>query len=179
MHDVANHDPYFVQTDDASGRVGLSTEQKLTCAMRMLAYRLPADLCDEFLDVAESTALEILSHFTRAISNVYHDQYLRRPTPTDLQRLLDVADKRGFPGMVGSLDCMHWQWKNCPTSWQGHFTGYKGKPTIILEAVASYDAWIGTPILDFQVPLMILMYLECLHYSMKYAQVRLLEFRTM
>ncbi|XP_062005687.1 uncharacterized protein LOC133722838 [Rosa rugosa] len=142
MHDVANHDPYFVQTDDASGRVGLSTEQKLTCAMRMLAYGLPADLCDEFLDVAESTALEILSHFTRAIWNVYHDHYLRRPTPADLQRLLNVAEKRGFPGMVGSLDCMHWQWKNCPSSWQGHFTGYKGKPTIILEAVASYDAWI-------------------------------------
>ncbi|XP_024163735.1 uncharacterized protein LOC112170623 [Rosa chinensis] len=105
MHDVANHDPYFVQTDDASGRVGLSTEQKLTCAMRTLAYGLPADLCDEFLDVVESTALEILSHFTRAIWNVYHDHYLCRPTPAYLQRLLDVADERGFPGMVGSLDC--------------------------------------------------------------------------
>ncbi|XP_024171900.1 uncharacterized protein LOC112177891 [Rosa chinensis] len=142
MYDVANHDPYFVQTDDASCRVGLSTEQKLTCAMRMLAYGLPADLSDEFLNVAESTALEILSHFTRVIFNVYHNHYLRRPTPADLQWLLDVADKRGFPGMVGSLDCMHWQWKNCPTAWQGHFTGYKRKPTIILEAVASYDAWI-------------------------------------
>ncbi|XP_040374565.1 uncharacterized protein LOC112198736 [Rosa chinensis] len=97
MHDVANHDPYFVQTDDASGRVGLSTEQKLTCAMRMLAYGLPADLCDEFLDVAESTALEILSHFTRAIWNVYHVHYLRQPTQADLQRLLNVAEKRGSP----------------------------------------------------------------------------------
>ncbi|XP_062028458.1 uncharacterized protein LOC133744351 [Rosa rugosa] len=105
MNDVANHDPYFVQTDDASGRVGLSTEQKLTCAMRMLTYWLPADLCDEFLDVAESTALEILKHFTRAIWNVYHKHYLRRPTTADLQRLLDVADKKGFSGMVGSLDC--------------------------------------------------------------------------
>ena len=142
MHDVANHDPYFVQTCDTSDRVGCSTEQKLTCAMRMLAYALPADLCDEFLDVAESTALEILKHFTRAIWNVYHKQYLRRPSKADLRRLLNVADKRGFPGMVGSLDCMHWRWKNCPTSWQGHFTGYKGKPTIILEAVASYDTWI-------------------------------------
>ncbi|XP_004301186.1 PREDICTED: uncharacterized protein LOC101297155 [Fragaria vesca subsp. vesca] len=110
--------------------------------MRMLAYGLPADLCDEFLDIAESTALEILSHFTRAIWKVYHKHYLRRPSKADLRWLLNVADKRGFPGMVGSLDCMHWQWKNCPTSWQGHFTGYKGKPTIILEAVASYDAWI-------------------------------------
>ncbi|XP_024178778.1 uncharacterized protein LOC112184771 [Rosa chinensis] len=83
MHNVANHDPYFVQTDDASGKVGLSTEQKLTCAMRILGYKLPTDLCDEFLDVAESTALEILLHFTRAIWNVYHKHYLRRPTPAD------------------------------------------------------------------------------------------------
>ena len=142
MHDVANHDPYFVQKLDASGRPGLSTEQKLTCAMRMLAYGLPADLCDEFLDIAESTALEILSHFTRAIWRVYHKHFLRTPSKADLRRLLNKADSRGFPGMVGSLDCMHWQWKNCPTSWQGHFTGYKGKPTIILEAVASYDTWI-------------------------------------
>lgn len=77
MHDVANYDPYFVQTRDASDRVSFSTEQKLTCAMRMLAYGLPGDLCDEFLDIAESTACEILNHFTRAIWNVYHKHYLR------------------------------------------------------------------------------------------------------
>nr|XP_011459722.1 PREDICTED: uncharacterized protein LOC105350064 [Fragaria vesca subsp. vesca] len=142
MHDVSNYDSYFVQKPNASGRNGFSIKQKLTCAMRMFAYGLPADLCDKFLDVAESTALKILSHFTRAIWKVYHKHYLRRPSKAGLRRLLNVADKRGFPGMVGSLDCMHWQWKNCPTSWQGHFTCYKGKPKIILEAVASYDTWI-------------------------------------
>ncbi|KAL9679905.1 hypothetical protein QQ045_017776 [Rhodiola kirilowii] len=35
---------------------------------------------------------------------------------------------------------MHW--KNCPTAWQGSYTGRKVRPTIILEAVASYDTWI-------------------------------------
>ncbi|XP_050378355.1 uncharacterized protein LOC126795587 [Argentina anserina] len=142
MHGVANHNPYFVQMHDASGSVGFSTEQKLTCAMRILAYSLPEDLCDEFLDVAESSAMEILQHFTRAILNAYHKHYLRRPSPTNLRRLLRHADKRGFSVMVGSLDCMHWSWKNCPTSWQGHFTCHKRKQTIILEAVASYDTWI-------------------------------------
>ncbi|KAL6134201.1 hypothetical protein ACLB2K_066434 [Fragaria x ananassa] len=105
MHDVANHDSYFVQKPNASGRLGLSTEQKLACTMRMLAYGLPADLCDEFLNIAESIALEILSHFTRAIWKVYHKHYLCRPSKVDLRWLLNVANKRWFPGMVESLDC--------------------------------------------------------------------------
>ena len=142
MRDVVNHDPFFIQRPNACGQIGFSTEQKLTCAMRILAYDIPADMCDEFLDIDESTTLDILKRFTRAIWAVYHQEYLRRPTRADLVRLLNVADNRGFPGMVGSLDCMHWQWKNYPTSCQGHYTGYKGKPTIVLEAVASYDTWI-------------------------------------
>ena len=44
--------------------------------------------------------------------------------------------------MIGSLDCMHWTWKNCPTAYSGQYTGKEKEPTIILEAVASYDTWI-------------------------------------
>ncbi|XP_048611876.1 uncharacterized protein LOC111211738 [Brassica napus] len=46
-------------------------------------------------------------------------EYLQSPTAEDLQRLLDVGEVRGFPGMIGSIDCMHWEWKNCPTAWKG------------------------------------------------------------
>uniref|UniRef100_A0A0D3AD44 Uncharacterized protein n=1 Tax=Brassica oleracea var. oleracea TaxID=109376 RepID=A0A0D3AD44_BRAOL len=47
-------------------------------------------------------------------------EYLRRHTPEDLQRLLDIREVRGFPEMIGSIDCMHWEWKNCPHSWKEH-----------------------------------------------------------
>ena len=37
---------------------------------------------------------------------------------------------------------MHWKWKNCPTAWKGQYSRGSGKPTIVLEAIASYDLWI-------------------------------------
>ena len=83
-----------------------------------------------------------MEHFVQGIINLFGDEYLRRPTPEDLQRLLDIGEIRGFPGMIGSIDCMHWEWKNCPTAWKGQYTRGSGKPTIILEVVASQDLWI-------------------------------------
>uniref|UniRef100_A0A0D3BVT9 DDE Tnp4 domain-containing protein n=1 Tax=Brassica oleracea var. oleracea TaxID=109376 RepID=A0A0D3BVT9_BRAOL len=76
------------------------------------------------------------------IINIFGDEYLRRPTPEDIQRLLDIGEIRRFSGMLGSIDCMHWEWKNCPTAWKGQYTRGSGKPTIVLEAVASQDLWI-------------------------------------
>jgi hypothetical protein len=67
---------------------------------------------------------------------------LRSPNENDIARLLALGEKRGFPGMLGSLDCMHWKWKNCPSAWQGMYMGHHHTPTIILEAVASKDLWI-------------------------------------
>ena len=54
-----------------------------------------------------------------------------------------IGERRGFPGMLGSIDCMHWHWEKCPYAWKGQYTrGDHGVPTIILEAVASPDHWV-------------------------------------
>ncbi|XP_056862173.1 uncharacterized protein LOC130509887 [Raphanus sativus] len=123
-------------------RLGLSPLQKCTAAIRMLSYGSAADAVDEYLRLGESTALSCLHHFTYGIVQLFGEQYLRRPTPEDLQRLLDIGEKRGFPGMIGSIDCMQWEWKNCPTTWKGQYARGSNKPTIVLEAVASQDLWI-------------------------------------
>ncbi|KAK4737208.1 hypothetical protein R3W88_000905 [Solanum pinnatisectum] len=83
-----------------------------------------------------------MKRFCRAIVEVFGERYLRSPTPNDVARLLHIGEQRGFTGMLGSLDCMHWKWKNCPTAWAGQYAGRSGSPTIILEAVADYDLWI-------------------------------------
>jgi len=54
-----------------------------------------------------------------------------------------VAQACDFPGMLGCINCMHWEWKNYPTGWKGAFQNRLYKvPTIIVKAVASYDTWI-------------------------------------
>ena len=96
----------------------------------------------EGLVIASTVDRRSMISFVEAIIDLLGNQYLRRPTQDDLQRLLHIGEIRGFPGMIGSVDCMHWEWKNCPTAWKGQYYRGSGKPTIVLEAFASYDLWI-------------------------------------
>lgn len=140
---LSDWSPYFRQRSDAFGKVGFSPLHKCTAAMRMLAYGTPADALDENLRMGESTILECLTYFCKGVMTNFGSEYLRRPKAEDINRLLQIGEARGFPGMLGSLDCMHWQWKNCPIEWQGAYTrGDQGAATIMLEAVASQDLWI-------------------------------------
>jgi len=139
---VEAHDDYFRQRPNAVGLLGATALQKVVGAFRMLAYDVPADSMDEVVRLAESTMIEAFKHFVRAVVDVFGEQYLRPPTVEDTARLLEMNNKRGWPGMLGCIDCMHWRWKNCPTAWKGVYTGHVDGPTMILEAVASEDLWI-------------------------------------
>ncbi|XP_012700776.1 uncharacterized protein LOC105913478 [Setaria italica] len=150
VHTLRAWSPYFTQRADGIGKLGHSPLQKCTVAIRMLAYGTSADQLDEVLKIGASTSLEILGKFAEGVIACFGDEYLRPPRPDELEKILEENEARGFPGMLGSIDCMHWAWKNCPKGWAGMFTrGDKGVPTMILEAVASHDlriwhAFFGT-----------------------------------
>ncbi|CAN1298565.1 hypothetical protein LINPERPRIM_LOCUS23878 [Linum perenne] len=142
LEGVVGADPTFGSRMDATGRWSLSPELKITAALYMLASGCTADSLDEYFQLGESTALDNLRKLCTAVVYVYGPQYLREPTREDLQKLLRKASQRGFPGMIGSIDCMHWEWRNCPTAWAGQFTGHVHQPTVVLEVVAGYNTWI-------------------------------------
>ncbi|XP_061970156.1 uncharacterized protein LOC133692987 [Populus nigra] len=121
--EVEAHNPYFKQRTDVLGVLGLSCLQKVTEDHRILAYGIPPDLTDEYLQIEESTAIESLRAFVKAIVQVFGDWYLRAPNEADVCRLLSIGEQRGFPGMLGSIDCMHWKWEKCPIAWYGIMPG--------------------------------------------------------
>ncbi|KAK1645321.1 hypothetical protein QYE76_063126 [Lolium multiflorum] len=77
--------------------------QKCTVAMRMLAYGAPGDTADDYLRMAESTALDCFYRFCRAVIAVFGDYYLRSPTVEDTERILATNEARGFPGCLEAL----------------------------------------------------------------------------
>ncbi|KAG2284349.1 hypothetical protein Bca52824_055569 [Brassica carinata] len=119
---LSNEVHFFRQKKDGLGKLSLSALQMCSAAIRLLAYGSAADTVDEYLRLGETTARSCLENFVEGIIYLFGNEYLRRPTPADLQRLLDIGDHRGFSGMIGSIDCMHWEWKNCPTAWKGQYS---------------------------------------------------------
>lgn len=90
-----------------------------------------------------SHLLLVMSNSFVGISSRYSgNNYLRSPNAEDIEKLLQVAESCGFLIMLVSLDCIHWEWKNCPAAHVGAYHGCNKKCMIKLDAVASYDTWL-------------------------------------
>ena len=76
--------------------------------MHMLTYGLPADVCNEYVCIGETSALVAMRRWVKAICGCFGGPYLREPTLSDLKRQVEINTTRKFPGMFESLDCMHW-----------------------------------------------------------------------
>ncbi|XP_062534143.1 uncharacterized protein LOC134203287 [Armigeres subalbatus] len=142
LKDVENKNDYFKLRSNAAGTPGLTGLQKCVAAVRMLAYGIAADAVDEYVRIGASTAMESLRNFCTTVVEVYGDIYLRVPNNEDIRKIVIENESRGFPGMLGSIDCMHWEWGNCPVAFKGQYVGKDAKPTVVLEAIASYDTHI-------------------------------------
>ncbi|CAN6810918.1 unnamed protein product [Brassica oleracea] len=97
---LSNEVQYFRKKKDGLKRNSLSPLQKCTTAIRVLAYGSAADSVDEYLRLGETTTRLCVENFVEGIIYLFGEEYLRRPTPADLQRLFDVGEYRGFPGMI-------------------------------------------------------------------------------
>ncbi|XP_070681837.1 uncharacterized protein [Malus domestica] len=73
---VCNHDSYFVQKNDVFGVTSPLHEQKITAALRMLAYGVSVDQTDEIARMGKSTIIESLMSFCSVIESLYTTEYL-------------------------------------------------------------------------------------------------------
>ena len=133
---------YFTQRRNVAVLKEFSAYQKISAAMRVIAYGVPADYTNEFLRIGEDSTIESVRRFAKVIVRVFAPDYLWAPNEDDTKKLMVANERRAWPGMLDSIDCTHRNWKNCPKAWQGMYCGKSRDATIVLEVVASEDLWI-------------------------------------
>ena len=119
-------------------------EVKVLLPLRCLAYGDPPHSCCSTFQVSVAHAREIYNRFLVRVYGLYKLEYLRLPTAGDLKAISTLHKAvHGVQGMLGSLDCMQTNWKNCPVEWQGYFKGGNSRKmsTIVLEAACDHNLW--------------------------------------
>jgi Plant transposon protein len=98
---------------------------------------VPLHTFRDYFHMSETLARECCVEFDAAIKQIYETEYLRLPDANNLKSITKLHEAvHGFPGMFGSLDCMHAVWKNCPVGWQGSFKGKGKKAQLFLRQSA-------------------------------------------
>lgn len=127
---------------DRYKKTGPSLEAKVLLPIRVLAYGVAAHCFCDYFQMSTTTARECVTRFNQSIPLLFGDEYLRLPDAQDLRSITSLHKRvHGVEGMLGSLDCMHTYWKNCPVAWQQSFCGKSKGPTIVLEAIADHYLW--------------------------------------
>jgi hypothetical protein len=103
------HYCYFSQKKDATRLLDLSSIQKCTFTIRMLTYSVETYYTNEYCRSNESTALERLKRFVKAIRTCLESNYLKQPTLANVKKQMKINKERGFPGTFASIDCRHCQ----------------------------------------------------------------------
>lgn len=98
--------PFFKGKKDGLGNNGIHLLQRVTAALRIMAYETAADSIGEYTCISESSVLVSLKAFCRAVESFFESDYLRAPNATDLHRILRINACRGFPRMPGSIDLL-------------------------------------------------------------------------
>jgi hypothetical protein len=137
--------PFFRDGCDATGRKSISPHVKILMGLKLLAYGVSPSAFQDYFQMGESTALLCLKELAKVVSHseVLKESYLRPMNRSDARRAVELHKENhgGISGMIGSIDCMHVPWRNCPVAWQGQFRGKDGESTIVMEAFADYNLW--------------------------------------
>jgi hypothetical protein len=145
-------DPFFRPSVDCRRRESISTDAKILVALKYLAYGSAINAFRDYFQMGESTCRLCISHFVRGILSCddIRSKYLRKMSPVDAKRVERLHyEVHGIPGMAFSLDCSHFFWGKCPTSYHGQYKGKESGPTIVVEAGCDYNLWFWHCVFDY------------------------------
>jgi hypothetical protein len=138
-HVMAAEIPFYSGNVSANGDTVASLEARLLLPLKSLAYGVPPHTFIDYFQMSPPLARVCCIEFDRMIKRIYANKFLKLPSAQEVKSIVNLHKKvHGVDGMIGSLDCSHTIWKNCPKAWQGSYKGKGSKPSIVMEAICDY-----------------------------------------
>jgi len=111
-------------------------------AFCVIAYGNVADRANEYVRLSRSIMTEATKLLLEFIVQLWGSTYSRRPNQWELKKTMERNAERGFPGCMGSLDCTHGEWHQCPMGMAGAYQRRKGSRGMVVEAICDENPWI-------------------------------------
>jgi len=108
---------------------------KLLISLRILGRGVTQDDISEPSYVSESHCGAIFRKFITNFSRLFKDEFIKLPTPSELESSMKAYAAVGFPGCVGSIDCTHIRWWNCPSKHRNSCHGKEGYPSLGFQMI--------------------------------------------
>jgi hypothetical protein len=89
-------------------------ELKIMAALRVLGRGSCCDDIAEMSEIGESTANHIFKMFVQGMAKSIFPLFVKPPTGPYLEKMLQLYNLLGLPGCIGSMDCTHIRYAQCP-----------------------------------------------------------------
>ena len=130
---------WFSEGSDFAGNLAAPLELKILATLRVLGRGYCFDGVEELTLISAQVLRLFFRKFCTLYSQANFAKYCSPPnTELEIANALSVYTKLGFPGCIGSADCVHIRWERCPVEQRSFYKGKEGYPTLSYEVTVDH-----------------------------------------
>jgi hypothetical protein len=111
---------------------------KILWSLFILGRGTDLDTVSMLSHISIGSLSQFFHHFCEKMASIFQE-YICMPTGNDLKAVVARYTRMGFPGCVGSTDCVHFYWDRCPHNARHLYLGKEGKPTVAYSMIVDHN----------------------------------------
>ena len=121
-------------------KVSIPEEMTVLTVLRILGRGECLDTIEELSGIGKSTVQRSFKTWTHNFAKL-KSHFIRIPEGQELVKVMEVYNKLGLTGAVGSIDCTHLKWDRCPNINRNNYIGKEGFPSIAYEVIVDHNRY--------------------------------------
>jgi hypothetical protein len=125
-----------------AGKQISNLELKILGALFVLACDVTHFVCSTSTYISEEVHRSFFLDWTAKMSTIKKEFIYMPQDEATFQFVVGEYTKRGLPGCVGSVDCVHIGWNRCPTQYYNMYTGKECFLSVAYEVICTARKFI-------------------------------------